>query len=133
MTSDKYGGMGDTAFDQWRLDAGFKASYQNFTLNTRYLHRKRGPYIGIAEALGPDSRFDHIQYFAELGYQLQINETVHLSAKAYLDKMERYKVHAQILPASLYPAPGGMIGVAEAKFGGPGAEITLGKRRLIPF
>ncbi|MEQ6341682.1 MAG: TonB-dependent receptor [Gammaproteobacteria bacterium] len=125
VASDKFGGSGDTKFDQWRLDAGFKASYQDFTFNTRYINRKRGPYIGVASALGPDSRGDYAQYFTELGYQRQLNKTMHLSAKVYMDKVSRFYNYAQILPASVYPAPGGMIGVPEGMFGGHGAEVAM--------
>lgn len=125
VANDKYGGSGDTKFNQWRLDAGFKASYQGFTLNTRYIHRKRGPYIGVGDALGPDSRIDGAQYYAELGYRHGFSETLTLSAKTYYDQT-RFDVYAQILPPSLYPfPPGGLIGRPAGTFSGSGAEVAV--------
>lgn len=125
VASDKYGGSGNTKFNQSRLDIGIKAAYRDFTFNTRYINGKRGPYIGVADALAPDSQLNAAQYYAELGYRHGFSEALTLNAKAYYDQA-RMSPYIQILPPSVYPfPPGGMFGVPAGTFGGPGAEVTL--------
>lgn len=124
VASDLYGQAGYTVFDQRRVDTSLKISYQNFSLHARYIESKRGPYIGLASALDPESHVEASQYFVNFGYQRQISDAVKLSAKVYMDQMA-WRTNIQFLPPSLYPAPEGMISTPESKFGGPGTEITL--------
>lgn len=125
VASDKYNGSGYTKFNQWRLDMSIKVSYRDFTFNTRYINSKRGPYIGVGDALAPDSQVNNDQYYAEVGYRHGFNEALTLNTKAYYDQA-RMAPHIQILPPSVYPfPPGGMFGVPAGTFGGPGAEISL--------
>ena len=77
VAEDKVGNSGYTDFwvEQW--DVAAKLNYRDWQLNSRYIKKERGPYIGLQSALNDESEMTLGQYFVELSYQSQIREAAH--------------------------------------------------------
>jgi outer membrane cobalamin receptor len=118
---------GKTDFWREQLDFAAKFNYQGWQLNSRYLEKKRGPYIGVAHALNDESEIKHGQYFVNLSYQEDINDQLNVSTKLFLDRSTSYDQYWQFYPASVYPgfSPAGIVGQAVVESEAYGAELQF--------
>lgn len=74
VESDALGNPGVT--DDWAksLDGTIKVSWKNLVLNTNYINRKHGPYVGVKNVLNDDSELRTEQFFADITYNKALNK-----------------------------------------------------------
>ncbi|MCF6282885.1 MAG: TonB-dependent receptor [Candidatus Polarisedimenticolaceae bacterium] len=126
LERDTLGNSGKTVFWEEQVDFAAKFNYQGWQLNSRYLEKRRGPYIGIGHALNDESEIKHGQYFVDLSYQGEINEQLDISTKLFLDRSTNFDQYWQLWPASAYPAPpGGLVAHAITESETYGAELQF--------
>ena len=97
VKSDLLGITGKT--DDWAesWDIGLKIGWNDFLLNTRFLKRSNGPYIGVQYVLNDDSELDTEQYVVDLSYAKKISKKLSMNAKVYYDYLDM-DLHWEIFP-----------------------------------
>jgi len=124
LKRDALSNSGKTDFWEEQVDFAAKFNYQGWQLNSRYLEKKRGPYIGIQHALNDESEIKHGQYFVDLSYQGEISEQLKLSTKLFLDRSTNFDQYWQLLPPRA-AAPDGSIARAVVESEAYGAELQF--------
>ena len=126
LEQDVLGNSGTTDFWEEQIDFAAKFNYQGWQLNSYYLEKERGPYIGIQHALNDESVLKHGQYFVDLSYQGEINEQLDISSKLFFDKSTNWDQYWQLWPASAYPnPPGGLVAHVTAESEAYGGELQF--------
>lgn len=124
IDQDILGKSGNTKDFEDKFDGSLKIAYKDFAFNSKYVTRRRGPYLGVAYALNDDSQVDVQQYFGELSYSHTFRQDVTISAKAYTDELH-WDAYWEILPKGTIGFPAGMIGNPSFKEKTLGGELQL--------
>ena len=115
---------GDTDFWRDQLEVAAKVNYQEWQLNSRYIKKERGPYIGLQSALNDESEMKLGQYFVELSYEPQIRGAVHVMARLFADKVTDFDQYWELVPEGVDPNfPEGMIAHDTAEMEAYGTEV----------
>jgi TonB-dependent siderophore receptor len=124
LEQDIYGNAGNIDFWEKQADFAAKFNYQGWQLNSRYLEKERGPYIGIGHglAMNDDSVLKQGGYFIELSYQEEINKQLEISTKLFYDRSTNHDQYWQLYPANVVP-PNGIIGHVTTEDEAYGAEL----------
>lgn len=113
-----------------------RSSYSDFTLDSFFLKTIRNDMIGGAtKALSGRSDTGFPMFFAELGYNKQLLDKGHFSAKAYYDyneydcdfelfPKETAALFSSLYPSSPYPADAGIRGLPKGKYDVKGLELN---------
>lgn len=117
IENDSVGNSGYTYDWQDRYDFSFNIQSKGFELYGKYIDHRRGPFIGIGNALNDESIQDYTEYFLDLSYQNQLSSQISLSSRIYLDQFET-KNYWEITPEGLRGSP-------TVKNQKTGAEIQL--------
>lgn len=128
INSDLLGNSGNTDDFEEKLDLSLNMAYKGFALNSKYVLRKRGPYLGAANTLNDESEVNTAQFFVELSYNHSFNEDVKLIAKVYIDEFD-WDAYWELFPEGTTLATGtfsdGMIGNPSIKERTLGTEFQL--------
>ena len=100
IENDSVGNSGYTYDWQDRYDFSFNIQSKGFELYGKYIDHRRGPFIGIGNALNDESIQDYTEYFLDLSYQNQLSSQISLSSRIYLDQFET-KNYWEITPEGL--------------------------------
>ncbi|MCF6283064.1 MAG: TonB-dependent receptor [Candidatus Polarisedimenticolaceae bacterium] len=104
VAEDKVGNSGYTDHWQEQLDLGIKLHYQGWRLNSRYLEKRRGPYIGISHQVNKESEMTLAQYFVELRHKYAINEKINQNITFFYNKVTDFNQYWDS-PSAVYPDP----------------------------
>ncbi len=129
IDSDMFGNSGDTDDFDRRFDAQLRLSYKEFALNTKYIRRNKGVYLGAIPAVNNESEIILEKFFSELSYRRSLLDgRLDLTAKTfvrYLDFQARYELISEgVLP----PFPDGMMGMPSQKERDYGIELQFDYR-----
>lgn len=123
IESDDLGTAGDapgkTKDFEEKIDTGLKLSYKDFSLNSKYLTRRKGVYLGILYALNDESKTYVDQYFVELKHDKKFTKSK-ISSKLYYDEFH-WETKWELQPESKVP-PEGVIAIPSAKERTKGVE-----------
>lgn len=88
IEQDILGASGKT--DDWQKQQDFDLwlTWRDFTVHSRYLNKRRGPFINITDALAPGSHRELEHFFTELLWRADITETANLQTKLFLEHHE---------------------------------------------
>jgi outer membrane cobalamin receptor len=126
VEKDKYGQSGYTDYWQEQLDIAAKISYKDWHLKSRYLGKKRGPYVGLESATNSESELQMAQYFVELSHEHKLTELLSINSKVFLDRVTEFDQYWQLLPDSpLFSNPNGMVAHDTAKMEAYGGEVRF--------
>lgn len=114
--------------DDWmeKQDFDLWLSKSEFSLHSRYLHKRQGPYIGITDTLTDGSRRDNDSFFAELKWNHALAEATNVEAKLYFDHHEFDNYWVGYPPGFLgFPeyAEQGLLGEPAGRFQTYGMEL----------
>ncbi|MBI5187575.1 MAG: TonB-dependent receptor [Nitrospirae bacterium] len=128
VDKDVIGNSGSTLDYERRFDGDLKLIFKDFVLKGKYISAKRGPYIGVGDALNDESEITTVQYFGELDY-IHSYEHVDVVAKVYLDEFD-WDAFWEVYPegfklAGVIPFPDGFLGHPYLKEGKTGAEVQF--------
>ncbi len=76
---------GEINFYRERYDAGLNLEKGDFSLNTRYVSRDRGDYIGLVYALNDTSSMDLQQAYVNAKYKQELSDILTLNYDVYYD------------------------------------------------
>jgi outer membrane receptor protein involved in Fe transport len=124
LEQDSIGNSGKTDFWEDQVDFAAKFNYSDWQLNSRFIERKSGPYIGIGQALNDESKLKFGQYFVDLSHQLDISEQHKISGKIFYDRSTDWDQYWQFTPASFRP-PIGTLAQATGETEAYGAELQF--------
>lgn len=104
VRSDAIGqsGRADDWAESW--DATLRLDWNDFVLNTKYLQRRNGPFIGVTNVLTDESLLETEQYFADLSFKRQLNDQWTVKARAYYD-YSRLEFNWELFPEGFAFAP----------------------------
>lgn len=125
VEKDSIGRSGRTGDWKERYDAGLKMSYGNLSFHGGYTDRKRGPYIGILNALNDESKVENSHLFGELAYKHDFTGDFCLLWKGYYDRISHYAYWEGLPEGALPGFPDGYLGSPEAKNRALGTELRL--------
>jgi outer membrane receptor for ferrienterochelin and colicins len=69
-----------------KTDLNLKLSYNNLTINSKYMKKRRKDYIGVGNALNDDTIIKTTYLFTELTYKLALGEKLNIIPKIYYDQ-----------------------------------------------
>jgi iron complex outermembrane receptor protein len=104
IENDSVGNSGYTYDWQDRYDFSFNIQSKGFKLYGKYIDHRRGPFIGIGNALNDETIQDYTEYFLDLSYQNQLSSQISLSGNIYIDQFET-KNYWEITPEGLRGSP----------------------------
>lgn len=132
INSDSVNKSGNTDDFKDKIDLDLKLAYKDWGFHSKYIAKKRGPYLGATYALNDESEVDLWQYFGELSCKNDINENTVINAKAYVDELKwdafwkLYSENAVPPPFSfLGPWPNGMKANPSLRERSLGAEFQI--------
>ncbi len=104
VESDLGGFSGRT--DDWgqSRDLGLKLTWEDLTLNTRYMKRENGPYIGVQFFLNDESEIKTEQYMLDLSYEKKINDRFTFNITTYMNHLDMdlaWEIYPEGVPLSL--------------------------------
>lgn len=109
--------------DDWqrRYDVFLSMAYQDYSLQSKYVKRNAGSFVGIANALNDESEQEYIDFFLEVEYARSLISDLNITAKLYFDHFE-FDNRWELFPEGFAGAfPDGYLArspVANEKFGG---------------
>lgn len=121
---DSQGNSGYTDDREKKFDAQLKAKYKDLSFNSKYIVRRKGPFIGVINAVNEKSDVDILQFFGDLTYKRSLHEKLDLTVRGYMDEFD-WNAYWQLLPEKLYPVPGGMLGNPSLRERNIGSELQL--------
>ncbi len=71
-----------------RYELGFKASYENWNIQGKYLKRQSGAYLGANNIINDDSKQEYIDYFLEAAYQYTFDNNASINTNVYVDHFQ---------------------------------------------
>ena len=101
VKSDGLGNPGKTQFPREVVDVNLKAKCHDFTLLLKRYEKEEGPYFGAGYILNDDTNQEYTQYFAEVNYEREVGEKLHLFTKVYYDYYD-FDVFFEIMPEGAY-------------------------------
>jgi iron complex outermembrane receptor protein len=92
LQSDASGNSGhvDTNREWFKSDLNIK--YKDFYFTASYMDRKEGPNFGISGNLTNDTEGNMKYYYAEAGYNKDINKKIDINTRIYTDIMKFYNI-----------------------------------------
>ena len=107
VPSDAIGQAGVT--DDWAesWDGSLRISWKDFIFSGKYMRRRNGPYIGVANALNDESISETDQYFVDLSYSKKLNDRWNINGRAYYDVMD-LTFNWEIFPEGFISLPPGV-------------------------
>lgn len=125
VNNDSVGNSGYTYDWQDRYDFSFNIQSKGFKLYGKYIDQRRGPFIGIGNALNDETIQDYTEYFLDLSYQNQLSSQIIFSSRIYIDEFKT-KNYWEILPEAALPGfPDGLLGSPTVKNQKTGAEAQI--------
>ncbi len=129
IESDSIGNSGDAEDFDRRFDAQLRLSYKDFALNSRYVTRKKGPYLGPTQAVNNDSKAMADDLFTELSYRSHLlDDTLDVTIKAYYRHFD-IEARWELFPeGSVFPFgafPNGMLAMPKSSERYYGTELLL--------
>lgn len=125
IENDGVSNSGYTYDWQDRYDFSVNIQSKHFELFGKYIDQRRGPFIGIGNALNDESIQDYTEYFLDFRYHQQLSSKINFSGKIYIDEFKT-KNYWEILPEGAIPGyPDGLLGSPTTKNQKIGAEIEL--------
>lgn len=89
IAEDGVGRSGELEAWNRRIDLGVNLQHESgFFMQGKYVRRKAGPYVGIANSLNDESEQDYREYFVELGQRVALHERLDWSGRVYFDLFE---------------------------------------------
>ena len=131
IKSDGLGNSGKTRFPIEVVDVNLKVRYQDFKLLLKRYEKKDGPYLGVAYILNDDTKQKYTQYFAEVDYERDVGENLHLFTRVYYDYYD-FDTFFEMMPEGSYFGfyPDGAKARCFYKDDNIGGEIRLGYQLL---
>lgn len=89
VEEDGVGRSGELEAWNRHVDVGVNLQHANgFFMQGKYIRRKAGPYVGIANSLNDESVQNYTEYFIEAGQKRAVHDRLDLSLRAYFDHLE---------------------------------------------
>ena len=128
IDKDLMGNSGHTKDFEDKIDGSLKAAWKELTLNTKYVQRSRGVYLGAAYVANDESENNTEQFFAELSHKHSFSDETKLTSKVYYDQFN-WKTLWELYPeGTTLPFgyfPNGMLGKPSVNEHTYGGELQL--------
>jgi iron complex outermembrane receptor protein len=85
IEQDAIGNSGNTLEWQEKPDIGLNVSYGDLTLRGRYIKNRKGPYIGVLNALNDESDVEYWHGYLDLTYDMALTGDIGITTRLYSD------------------------------------------------
>ena len=118
VEQDALGQSGHTYSPLERFDSAFQISLNDISLKAHYISNKKGPFIGIGNALNKGSSLVEKSYFINLAYDSDVFNDSRLRVSTFFSQV-RGQYKWELFPAGTYDFGGGNQNYPEGVLGHP--------------